>query len=248
MYRHGIQVSYAADHAERALAYANRACDLGLVEGCTDVALLYAEGGRDIAKATTLFAASCERGQPLACVHLAMLETDRMVPGSLAAKAFPLVDADCTRPPTRAQSPAYIWRTYTESSCEIAGRMLEAGRGVKQDVKRARATFARSCKSKETCDLALSPDGEECAPRSCRGTVEHSSSCVAGVCEPDLAIGADCRSATKPCTHGSFCDVRPSEAKCVQKKPLGAPCASSTECTYAYCEMKRCSQPPVHTN
>jgi TPR repeat protein len=248
MHRFGIGVPFSADHGSRAIGYAERACDLGLVEGCTNVAIAYVESRRELPKAEALVTESCRRGHALGCVHLALLQPDRLVPDALAEAAFPLLDAECAAPRSgQPPAPAYVWRTSSESSCEIVGRMLAAGRGTARDMVRARAAFARGCNvSTAACDLARGADGEPC-PHGCRGTEDHSSTCIDGICEADLPLGAKCKAAKKACTRGSYCDHASPEPACAAKKPHGAPCASTFECVDEHCERGRCKEPPVHT-
>jgi TPR repeat protein len=207
-------------------AEAERLCALGSVEGCTSLGVAHAEGlgaPYDEDKAVDLFSRSCAAGHALACVELAAMEPSRIVPETLAEKAFPILDEDCAR--SLPSDDRDVRQTYRASSCEVAGRMLEAGRGVAKNEAAAEERYRRGCsRNRATCFITFYRDGPGRLPIGAR-------------CDGDSIM---------PCGEGTYCTAGPGRIPvCLPKRPVGAPCTDREQCNIGYCE-RRCLNPPMH--
>jgi hypothetical protein len=132
----------------RAAAFNERGCTLGFSVACASLGYYYRDGNgvtKDAEHAKALFARGCDLGSALGCLHLALGETDRMVPEDRASRALPLLVHDCE--PHRNPEPRV---------CSVAARMLANGRGTVRDTTQARTLYDTACTrgDPDACDAA----------------------------------------------------------------------------------------------
>jgi TPR repeat protein len=139
----------------RGVQFAEQACSLGAVNGCTSLGYAYDEGRgvpRDYARARAIYEDTCSRGSSGACARLA-----QMYERALGVTADP------------ATATSYYGRACALDdgySCGLYGRRVRDGVGAPRDRAAARAAFDRGCAARDGASCldicSVSPDHAGC--------------------------------------------------------------------------------------
>jgi TPR repeat protein len=151
------QVDFAPESAEAARHYA-RACDLGDDVGCAALADLYRTGRgvtADPKQAMQLYLLGCERGSGNGCVGAARM-AERGAPSPIGSEELYRRGARINTAQCAKGDPYY---------CSLLGDAFREGKGVQQDLGRARQLYQYGCSN----GMQAGCDGlEQMAPSSAK--------------------------------------------------------------------------------